>query len=79
MGRLDCKDASQLAFESLRRDADTFVTVSDPEAAAAVARLADAGIATTPSGAAGYAALRALEPGAGASCMIIASEGPEGA
>lgn len=79
MGRLDCKDASLLAYESLRRDADLFITISDSQAAAAVERLAKAGIATTPSGAASYAAIPALTLEPEASCMIIATEGPEGA
>jgi diaminopropionate ammonia-lyase len=41
MGRLDCKDASLIAFEALRHDADLFITVSDEDAQAA-ARLYEA-------------------------------------
>jgi diaminopropionate ammonia-lyase len=74
MGRLDCKDASLIAFESLRQDADAFVTVSDAEAAAAVDRLARHGLDTTPSGAAPVAALAKGAASADASCMIIVSE-----
>jgi len=78
MGRLDCKDASLLAYQSLRRDADSFVTVSDEEAAAAAATLAGQDLVTTPSGAAGFAALQAMRPGADSRCLVIVSEGPEG-
>lgn len=78
MGRLDCKEASLLAFQTLRFDADVFVTVSDGAALQAVSDLARAGIETTPSGAAGIAALRELDLPRDAVAMIIASEGPEG-
>lgn len=75
MGRLDCKDASLIAFEALRHDADHFVTVTDDEAAAAAELFDQFGIATTPSGAAPLAALVNGHGGKGARCMIIASEG----
>lgn len=78
MGRPDCKDASLLAYEALRRVADIFIAISDHAAAEAVDLLA-AGGATTPSGAAGCAATPALPFDPGAPCMIIASEGPESA
>jgi len=78
MGRLDCKDASLIAFRALQQDADRFVTVSDAEATAAVNMFARHGIATTPSGAAGLAALMAASPGPDARCLLIVSEGPEG-
>ena len=78
MGRLDCKDASLIAFSSLRQDADIFMTISDNEAIAAVATRAKYGIDTTPSGAASLAALKNLEPGANSRCLVIATEGPEG-
>lgn len=77
MGRLDCKEASLLAFESLRRDADLFVTVTDAEAQAAADRFTAHGAATTPSGAAGLAGLQHLTARDQASCLIIVSEGPE--
>lgn len=77
MGRLDCKDASLLAFEALRTTANTFVTVSDLQATEAVADLAKAGIATTPSGAAGLAAIRVLDLPPEARCLIVVSEGLE--
>ncbi len=60
MGRLDCAEASILAFEILRNTADTFITISDEEAERAVDTLKTAELATTPSGAAGYAGLVAL-------------------
>ncbi len=78
MGRLDCKTPSMIALAGLSRDADLFVTISEEEASAAVDMLADAGLATTPSGAAGLAALTAgLDLGAGARVLAILSEGPE--
>ena len=77
MGRLDCKDASLIAFEALRRDADMFVTVTDDEADAAARLLAIHGIATTPSGAAPLAALQQMRPGPEARCLLIVTEGPE--
>ena len=77
MGRLDCKDASLIAWDALRRDVDVFMTVSDDEASNAARLLEAEGIATTPSGAAGLAGLRAMQPGAGSRCLIIISAGPE--
>lgn len=64
MGRLDCKEASMLAFEILRAADCRYVTVSDAEAEAAAAMLEAAGLPTTPSGAAGAAALRFVPDGA---------------
>lgn len=77
MGRLDCKDASLLAFESLRGDADVFVSISDDEAVLAAERLRQAGCPTTPSGAAGFAAISHLDLSEQDRCLIILSEGPE--
>ncbi|MGD1879192.1 MAG: diaminopropionate ammonia-lyase [Kiloniellaceae bacterium] len=77
MGRLDCKDASLISYESLRSDADSFMTVTDSEAAAAAQLLTGHGLATTPSGAAGLAAVKATAPGADSRCLVIVSEGPE--
>jgi len=71
MGRLDCKRASLLAFDTLRRDADRFELVSDAAAQAAVTAAAALGYTTTPSGAAGLAAhLAAPQDGA----LVILSE-----
>jgi diaminopropionate ammonia-lyase len=78
MGRLDCKAPSLIALRGLARDADLFVTISEEEAARAVSILAEEGFATTPSGAAGIAALFAgLDCGPDARVMAILSEGPE--
>ncbi len=79
MGRLDCKAPSLIALKGLSRDADIFATISEEEAAHAVDILAREGFATTPSGAAGIAALVAgLACGRDARVMAILSEGPEG-
>ena len=59
MGRLDCKEPSHLALAALAHDADFFVTVDDRQSHEAVALLKEHGIATTPSGAAGVAAMGA--------------------
>ena len=77
MGRLDCKDASLIAFESLRRDADAFMTISDAEAEKATELMGQFGVATTPSGAAGVAGLMAVAPGLESRCLVVVSEGPE--
>ena len=78
MGRLDCKTASMIALKGLSRDADLFVTISDEQAAAGAAILADHSLATTPSGGAGLSALLAgLDLGHRARVLAILSEGPE--
>lgn len=79
MGRLDCKTASMIALNGLARDADRFVTITEEEGAAAVAALAKQGLATTPSGAAGFAALLAgrVDCGPDARVLCILSEGGE--
>ncbi|MEM9248787.1 MAG: pyridoxal-phosphate dependent enzyme [Pseudomonadota bacterium] len=79
MGRLDCKTPSMIALAGLARDADLFVTISEAEAVAGKSRLADHGLATTPSGAAGIAALLPGLPGVGRDARVLAfvSEGPE--
>ncbi|WP_070989010.1 pyridoxal-phosphate dependent enzyme [Halofilum ochraceum] len=58
MGRLDCKEPSHLALGALARGADHFVTITDDQAAATATHLATRGFDTTPSGAAGVAALQ---------------------
>lgn len=63
MGRLDCKEPSLIALKGLARDADDFVTLSEAEAEAGTARAAERGFASTPSGAAGIAALLAAGDG----------------
>jgi diaminopropionate ammonia-lyase len=85
MGRLDCKEPSMLALDALARDADHFVTISEEEAERALAPLARAGFATSPSGAAGIAALLAADDGLRTTLRLdeesrvlaFLSEGPE--
>lgn len=78
MGRLDCKTASMVALDGLARDADAFVTITEAEAARGVDLLARHDLHSTPSGAAGIAALLAgLELPADAHVLAILSEGPE--
>lgn len=78
MGRLDCKTASMIALNGLARDADVFVTISDTDAQRGADLLAAHGLSTTPSGAAGLAALVAgLELPADTNVLVILSEGPE--
>lgn len=77
MGRLDCKTPSMIALNGLSRDADVFVTITEDEAADGIARLADMGVQTSPSGGAGLAALLAgLDLGPDARVLAILSEGP---
>lgn len=78
MGRLDCKEPSLIALKGLARDADQFVTLSEAEGHQGAAVAAEVGLASTPSGAAGLAALIAatnLPPEA--RVLLILSEGPE--
>jgi len=76
MGRLDCKEPSHLALKYLAREADAFVLVSEREGQDAAARLEDAGMETTPSGAGGFAGLCGMkEPAMRA--MIYVSESPD--
>ena len=75
MGRLDCKEPSLRGFEVLREAADDFVTVSDEEADAAARELASVGLATTPSGAAGFAGLVAHGV-AGMRALALVTEEP---
>ena len=78
MGRLDCKTPSMIALNGLARDADVFVTISEAEALRGADWLAEHGLPTTPSGAAGVAALLAgLELPREARVLAILSEGPE--
>lgn len=84
MGRLDCKEPSHLALGALARGADHFVTITDDQAAATADRLATHGFATTPSGAAGVAALehagtqrKALALTPASRILAFLSEGPE--
>jgi diaminopropionate ammonia-lyase len=81
MGRLDCKMPSLIALKGLARDADWFLTLSEEAAQAGCDRAAEAGLASTPSGAAGIAALLAGLPEAvgiddKARILTILSEAP---
>ena len=60
MGRLDCKEPSHLALKYLAREADTFMTITETEAAEGVALLLRHEIGTSPSGGAGFAGLLAM-------------------
>ncbi|MBL6426315.1 MAG: pyridoxal-phosphate dependent enzyme [Maritimibacter sp.] len=62
MGRLDCKMPSLIALKGLARDADWFVTITESEAQAGCDLVEAAGLPSTPSGAAGLAALVAGLP-----------------
>ncbi len=76
MGRLDCKTASMLAFEILQETADTYIQISDEEAQTAADVLAKLDVPkTTPSGAAGFAALRQMALSVSARPLIVVSEG----
>lgn len=57
MGRLDCKEPSIVAWDVLERCDVTYETLSEEEGKAAADAVTALGIATTPSGAAGYGAL----------------------
>lgn len=57
---LACGEPSLLAWQELERAAFAFVAIGDAAAADAVSRLAEAGIASAPSGAAGLAGLLAM-------------------
>lgn len=80
MGRLDCKEPSHVALATIARLADGCLTVTEEEAAEADSMLATVGIATTPSGAAGFAgaigyqsAVGGLEPEA--RVLVVVTEG----
>ena len=79
MGRLDCKTPSMVALAGLSRDADHFLLISEETAERGVAVLNEFGLATTPSGGAGLAALiegiAAIGPDA--RVLAVLSEGPE--
>ncbi len=65
MGRLACYAPSAAAWPVLRALTAAYATVSDAEAEAACALLERHDLATTPSGAAGFAALRRVAMSAG--------------
>lgn len=85
MGRLDCKEPSLIALKGLARDADVFLTLTEGEAEHGTRVAADNGFPSTPSGAAGVAALLASDSHRetlglteDARVLAILSEGPEG-
>lgn len=75
MGRLDCKEASIIAFEMLEQCNVEYVTISDGSAQLATNILRERGIQTTPSGAAGVAFFRDLGLNDQARPLAIISEG----
>lgn len=80
MGRLDCKEPSIVAWAALERCGVSYATLSEAEGEAAARAVAEIGIATTPSGAAGYGALckhvNDLPNGKDIRPLVIISEGP---
>jgi len=86
MAGLSCGEPSLLAWALLAPGADAFMTVGDDQAASAMRRLADLGVAAGESGVAGLAGLiaAAAEPGIRAALELDASSrvllyGTEGA
>ena len=79
MGRLDCKEPSLLAHDTLQRCDVDYVTVSGASAEEAARDLDAKGLSTTPSGAAGLAGLKqwqAVQPEpAMARPLILVTEG----
>ena len=61
MGRLDCKDASELAFHALSSDLDFAMTISEEESAATTLLLKSHGLNSTPSGIAGVSGLHHMD------------------
>ena len=83
MGRLDCKEPSLIALKGLARDADIFMTLTEEEGAAGHSACIQAGLPSTPSGAAGLAGLLVAAQNADAfglssqsRVMLILSEEP---
>jgi diaminopropionate ammonia-lyase len=67
MNGLNCGTPSSIAWPYLRNGLDAAIAVTDADAREAVAALSSAGVTAGPSGAAGFAGLRAALTGAGAS------------
>ncbi len=55
MGRLDCKEPSLTALNSLARDCDAFMLLSDEFVETSITALDAHDLTTSPSGGAGYA------------------------
>jgi diaminopropionate ammonia-lyase len=66
MNGLNCGTPSSIAWPYLRGGLDAAIAVTDADAREAVAALSSAGVSAGPSGAAGFAGLRAALTGAGA-------------
>jgi len=82
MGRLDCKEASEVALAGLAAHANDFMTISDADCTHLIAELEDYDLATSPSGGAGYAGMRlAMDQGLldlndQSRVLLFLSEGP---
>lgn len=82
MGRLDCKEASEVALAGLAAHANDFMTITDDDCIRLIAELEDFGLATSPSGGAGYAGMRlAMDKGQlglnhQSRVLLFLSEGP---
>lgn len=86
LGRLDCREASSVAYPILAASADAFVTIEDEEAFEAMRRLNEAGLKIGESGAAGLGAVitacadpvmrEELALGPDSRVLLIGSEGP---
>lgn len=84
MGRLDCKMPSLIALKGLARDADDFALITEEEGQAGAGLAMVAGFGSSPSGAAGIAALIALDDAqrealgitAQSRVLVVLSEGP---
>ena len=74
MGRLDCKTPSLIAFEILSSAANDFCLITEEQAQDAVRLAGKMGLATSPSGAAGLAALLANSD-KDASSLVFFTEG----
>ena len=74
MGRLDCKTPSLLAFDILSDAANDFCLITEEQAKDAVRLAGEMGLATSPSGAAGLAALLANSD-KDASSLVFFTEG----
>lgn len=82
MGRLDCKEPSLRAFDTLKVQADHFMTLTDDTVESLLPDMAAQGLATSPSGGAALAGLMVASQqglfglGDGARALIYLSEGP---
>jgi diaminopropionate ammonia-lyase len=80
MNGLNCGTPSSIAWPYLRDGLDAAIAVADDDAQQAVAALSSAGVTAGPSGAAGFAGLRAALTGAGAASrrrdLGLGADGP---